>query len=383
MSTENKQHTIQDVIIVGGGLAGLSLAIQLAKGGRSVTLFEKETYPFHRVCGEYISNESRHFLNELGLDIDAMQLPEINTLMVSAPSGTFLESKLDLGGFGISRYFLDHELYTLAKKSGATIVEGTKVSAVNFKGDHFEIHTSSGITIAKVVAGTFGKRSNLDVKWKRPFIQDKPGKLNNYVGVKYHIRTTQKKGLIALHNFANGYCGISQIEDDKYCLCYLTSAVNLKRSNYSIKEMEKDVLYKNPFLKLLFLNADFIFEEPVTISQISFQQKSLVEDHVLMIGDAAGMITPLCGNGMSMALHASKISYGFIRQFLNGSITREQMEEFYVKQWNVNFGRRLKTGRLIQSMFGNDKITSLFVSSLKQFPWLVKQLITATHGKSF
>jgi flavin-dependent dehydrogenase len=383
MSTENNQHSSQDVVIIGGGLAGLSLAIQLAKAGTSVTLFEKETYPFHRVCGEYISNESRHFLNELGINIAAMQLPEIDTLMVSAPSGTFLESKLDLGGFGISRYFLDHALYTLAKNSGATIFDGTKVTAAKFDGDHFDVQTSSGTTTAKVITGTFGKRSNLDVKWQRPFTRDKPGKLNNYVGVKYHIKTTHKNGLIALHNFSNGYCGISQIEDDKYCLCYLTSAINLKRSNYSIKEMEKDVLYRNPFLKSLFLNSDFLFAEPVTISQISFKKKSLVEDHVLMIGDAAGMITPLCGNGMSMALHASKISYGFIRQFLNGTITREQMEKHYVKEWNSNFSKRLRTGRFIQSMFGNDNLTNVFVSTLKQFPGLVKKMIRATHGKSF
>ncbi|HZG25248.1 MAG TPA: FAD-dependent oxidoreductase, partial [Chitinophagaceae bacterium] len=44
-----------DVAIVGGGLAGLSLSIQMAKQGYSTILFEKEQYPFHRVCGEYIS----------------------------------------------------------------------------------------------------------------------------------------------------------------------------------------------------------------------------------------------------------------------------------------------------------------------------------------
>ena len=44
-----------DLAIVGGGLAGLSLSIQMAKAGYKVILFEKEQYPFHRVCGEYIS----------------------------------------------------------------------------------------------------------------------------------------------------------------------------------------------------------------------------------------------------------------------------------------------------------------------------------------
>src|SRR5438128_1658559 len=70
------------IAIIGGGLAGLSLSILLAKSGYKVVLFEKEKYPFHKVCGEYISNESRDFIKTLGLDLDAMDLPEIKKLII-------------------------------------------------------------------------------------------------------------------------------------------------------------------------------------------------------------------------------------------------------------------------------------------------------------
>ena len=119
------------------------------------------------------------------------------------------------------------------------------------------------------------------MKWSRPFVQHKPNKLNNYIGVKYHVRTEHPADLIALHNFSNGYCGISQIEDNKYCLCYLTTADNLKQCDNSIEQMEKKILSKNPFLEKIFSNADFILEEPVIISQISFDRKTQVEEHVL------------------------------------------------------------------------------------------------------
>ena len=76
----------------------------------------------------------------------------------------------------------------------------------------------------------FGKRSNLDVKWKRDFLKQKPGKLNNYIGVKYHIKSDFPADTIALHNFKNGYCGISKVENDEHCLCYLTTAKNLKEN---------------------------------------------------------------------------------------------------------------------------------------------------------
>ncbi len=128
MTSFNNNQNLQDVIVAGGGLAGLSLAIQLGKAGRSVTLYEKETYPFHRVCGEYISNESYNFLEGLGFQITARQLPLINKLMVSSLSGKYLTSNLDTGGFGVSRYFVDDALCKIAKAHGVNVIEKSKVS---------------------------------------------------------------------------------------------------------------------------------------------------------------------------------------------------------------------------------------------------------------
>ena len=371
-----------DVGIVGGGLAGLSLSILLAKKEYKVVLFEKEKYPFHRVCGEYISLESWKFIKSLGLNLSGLNLPIIKKLIVSSPNGKRVNADLDLGGFGISRFFIDNELKKIAINNGVNVLEETKVNDVVFNDGKFAIkYKSESVTFAVVVA-SFGKRSNLDVKWERDFVRRKPGKLNNYIGVKYHIKSSFPCNTIALHNFSNGYCGISKVEGNAYCLCYLTTAQNLKNNN-SIKEMEQNILYKNPFLKKIFTEAEFIFKEPVTISQISFERKTLIQNHVMMLGDAAGMITPLCGNGMSMALHSSKIASIYIDQYLNKEVTMTEMEKRYRQQWENNFGKRLKVGRIIQRMFGKELTTNLFISLLKPFPFLVNKIIKATHGKEF
>ena len=371
-----------DVGVIGGGLAGLSLSILLAKNNCKVILFEKEKYPFHRVCGEYISLESWKFIESLGLNLSELNLPIIKKLIVSSPNGNSIHANLDLGGFGISRFFIDNELKKIAVENGVHVLDETKVNDVAFNDESFIIKYKNETINCTVVAASFGKRSNLDVKWARDFIIKKPGKLNNYIGVKYHIKTPFPFDTIALHNFKNGYCGISKVEGDACCLCYLTTAKNLKNNN-SIKEMEQNILYKNPYLKKIFTEAEFIFKEPVTISQISFDRKTHVENHVLMIGDAAGMITPLCGNGMSMALHSAKIASPNILAFLNKKISRGQMENQYVQQWKNNFGRRLKTGRAIQKLFGKEFMTNLFISMLKPFPFLISKIIKATHGREF
>ena len=149
------------VCIIGGGLAGLSLSIQLAKAGYTVVLFEKEKYPYHKVCGEYISLESWDFIVSLGLNLTAMNLPIIKKLLVSSPNGKYIQQQLPLGGFGISRYTLDNELSKIAKQAGVKIYEETKVNDIVFKDDLFTISTSGFFIQSKVAAGSLASEATL------------------------------------------------------------------------------------------------------------------------------------------------------------------------------------------------------------------------------
>ena len=381
----NKTGTY-DVAIIGGGLAGLSGAIEFSRKGHSVVLIEKENYPFHKVCGEYISNESLNFLANLGIHPKQMELPVIDEFMLTSPNGNSFTTTLPLGGFGISRYMLDQKLFSLAVASGVQVLQGSKVESVNFD-EEFEItiqpvHETFKIH-SKLCIGSFGKRSNLDIKWKRNAEDNRDRKLQNFIGVKYHIKTNWPEHLIGLHNFENGYCGISKIEEDKYCLCYLTHASLLKNSGNSISQMEKDHLCKNIHLKKIFSESEFMEGFPVTISQISFKKKSKLENHILMAGDAGGMITPLCGNGMSIALHTGKIAAELGDLFLQGKITRDELEVRFEKEWDKNFGARLRNGRILQRFFGSTSLSNGFVRFFKTFPFLASTVIRQTHGKSF
>lgn len=116
---------------------------------------------------------------------------------------------------------------------------------------------------------------------------------------------------------------MSKIEENKVCICYITTANNLKLSNNSIDAMQQQILSMNPSLELIFEKATFIYKKPLVISQISFQSKSQIHEHILLIGDACGLIAPLCGNGMSMAMHSSKIAFTQVDLFLQNKITRK------------------------------------------------------------
>lgn len=367
-----------DVAIIGGGLAGLINAILLSRNGLSVVLFEKRNYPSHKVCGEYISNEVLPFLIRNDLFPKDAEVSRLNKFMLSSTNGKYSTLDLDMGGFGISRYSLDHFLYKKAIEAGVDCKTDTSVENVEFLDDHFEVKFRRELLQSKLVIGAFGKRTNLDKKLNRKFIAAR----SPYIGVKYHIKTEFPRDTIALHNFKDGYCGISKVENDIYNLCYLSRRENLKKSE-DISAMEKNVLGKNPFLKSIFDNSEFIFDKPLVINEISFAKKAPVENHILMSGDSAGMITPLCGNGMAMAIHSASILSGLISSRWNkGQFDRNKLEKEYARFWNNKFSLRLSMGRKIQSLFGSESTSNLAVGLTKIKP-IGRIIVSLTHGKEF
>ena len=366
-----------DIIVIGGGLAGLCNAIHLSKMGKKVLLIEKNEYPKHKVCGEYISNEVLPYLDFLEVNPFDFGAVRINKFQLSTTKSNIISAKLPLGGFGISRYTLDLVLSEKAKENGVTILQDVVLN-ITFLKDVFQVETKdNNIFTSKITIGAFGKRSLLDVKMGRNFIQKK----SPYLGVKIHVKGNFKEDLVALHNFKGGYCGVSKVENNAINLCYITNYATFKQYK-NIEDFQEQVVFKNNYLKEIFHSSEALFEKPLSISQISFETKKPVENHILMCGDSAGMIHPLCGNGMSMAIQSAQLASKLILNYFNGKIeTRKELEKQYIRQWNRKFSLRLKAGHFIAMLFRKNTITSVLLQILKKLPFLLPIIIKQTHGK--
>ena len=369
--------TYYDVIIIGGGLAGLCNAIHLSNFGKKVLLIEKNSYPKHKVCGEYISNEVLPYLSFLEINPFDFGAVKIDNFQLSTTNNKLISAKLPLGGFGISRYKLDYILSEKAKEKGVKILQDIVLN-VDFKNNSFELETKNNQKFrSKIAIGAFGKRSLLDVKMERDFIQKK----SPYLGVKIHVKGIFPSNLVALHNFKGGYCGVSNVENNTINLCYITNFSSFKEYK-NIEDFLENVVFKNRFLKEIFQKTTPLFEQPLSISQISFETKKPVENHIIMCGDAAGLIHPLCGNGMSMAIQSAQIASKLILNYLNDeNATRSYLEKEYIRQWNKVFKWRLKSGHFIARLFRNHRIANFLLQVLRKLPFLFPVIIQQTHGK--
>ena len=365
------------VIIVGGGLAGLASATHLSKKGLSVLLIEKHEYPKHKVCGEYISNEVLPYLNALDFNPFDFGAKNIVDFTLSTPGSRSITTKLPTGGFSISRYCIDWELSKKAKQYGAEILH-VNVTDIQFKNNQFEVFTNQNKQYtSELVIGSFGKRSNLDVKMSRNFIQ----KTSPFLGVKAHYKGDFPEDAVGLHNFKGGYCGVSKVENDHINVCYITDFKSFKKYK-NIDDFQQKVLSQNKYLKKVFDTYELAFEKPLSISQVSFSEKQPVENHILMCGDSAGMIHPLAGNGMSMAIRAAQMASQKILKFKSGKIkSRADLEIQYTEVWNKEFSSRLKSGHIIARLFRLGLFSELLMILLKTFPFILPNIIKHTHGK--
>jgi len=365
-----------EVSIIGGGLAGLTTAIDLLNRNFEVIIFEKNEYPKHKVCGEFISNEVLPYLKELELDIASLQPSTISKTQLSTHSGRIISTKLPLGGFGISRYTLDNYLYKKVLELGGKVVRDS-VTSINFSEDIFTISTQNNkVFTSKIVLGAFGKRSNLDIEFKREFIQQK----SPWLAVKAHYSGDFPNDLVGLHNFKGGYCGVSKVENNVINICYLVQFESFKEFK-NIADFQEKVMCKNKNLETIFKRSKLLFEKPLTISQISFEDKPKIEKHILMLGDSAGLIHPLCGNGMAMAIHSAKIASDLVADFLKNKISRAEMESSYSSIWNKTFKKRLQFGKFLSKLLLNSFFSNLTMNLLIVFPFLLPLIIKKTHGK--
>ena len=365
---------IYDVIIIGGGLAGLTLAIDLSLSGIEVLLFEKEGYPKHKVCGEYVSNEVRPYLYRLGIDISETNADEIKRLALSNIDGNSVKVDLPTGGFGISRYALDNLLYEKAKSNGVEFIFETVVD-IKFHENQFCVKTNELEYYSEIAIGSYGKRSNLDKKFKRDFIQQ----TTPWIGIKGHYESSDfPKGEVQLHNFEGGYCGLSRTETGAVNFCYLAHYESFKKES-SIERFNHNVLAKNPNLKSFLDRSILLFDKHLAISQVSFQNKNAVENHILMAGDSAGLIHPLCGNGMAMAIHSAKLIAEEIKDFQNHK-KRNLLEEKYTQVWTKTFQKRLIFGFIFQKLLLKPKLTNVGMKLVSKSPFLLQKMIQQTHG---
>jgi flavin-dependent dehydrogenase len=370
-----------DAIVIGGGLAGCSVAHQLARRNHDVLLLEESTYPRHKLCGEFLSPEAQRSLRGLGvLDaVHAAGAASMTRAQLTGPRGAASGHGLPGTALGLSRYRLDELLYREACAAGVEGRPTTRASAVHGALDQGFAVTAGGDTVeARLVIGAYGRRGVLDRTLDRPFLQEQ----SPYVAFKAHY-TGAPSALpesIELHAAGGGYCGIGPVEDERANVCWIGRIDALKDAGGTPDAMLDHMRQQNHALDERMEGLERASERFEAVSQVPLMPKTRFAGDVCMVGDAAGMIAPLCGDGMAMALDAADLLTPLADDWLAGRRSTTAFRTAYRHQWRRRFGRRMRIGRWVHAAAFRPTLSTALLRTCAALPPLARWLIRATRG---
>lgn len=304
-----------EALILGGGLAGSMVALDLARAGRQVVLLEKSRGPHDKVCGEFLSREALHYLGRHHVDPLALGAVPIRSVRL-VMNKVQVECALPFTALSLSRRRLDAEMLRVASSAGVEVQRGACVEAVGKRDNTWYADLrGGGVLAAKNAFLATGKH---DLRgWARP-----AGSHRGLVAFKMYYRLTPQQHAslgqtVELILFPGGYAGLQAVEDGAANLCLLVSSERLRTSGSAWPGVLRHILRSAPHLAERLDAATPLLPAPLAIAHIPYGHlQQPVEDSLWRIGDQAAVIPSFCGDGMAIALHSGALA---AQQFLRGA----------------------------------------------------------------
>lgn len=301
----NSNPLQDEVLVLGGGVAGCAASIALARKGCSVTLIERELTPRHKVCGEFLSGEALEDLHALGIDVASLGAAPIDHVRLAAAQRA-AEAPLPFPAASLTRKALDTALISRAIAVGVRVERGRSVEGLNRAEDgRWQATLDDGTT--RESATVFLATGKHDLRGHA-----RPADPHRWVAFKMYFRlapgqAAELAGASELMLYPGGYGGIQPVEDGIANLCcvvqqrYLGGAGN--RWEGFLAKMQKDC----PHLAMRLAGAEPLLAKPIAITHIPYGFiREMTEDGLYCIGDQAAVIPSFTGDGISLALHTAR-----------------------------------------------------------------------------
>lgn len=375
-----------DAVVIGAGIAGPCAAITLARRGARVALLEAGGLPRHKVCGEFLSPESQAVFTRLVImeQIWAQQPVSVSKSRIVAASGQQIETELPHPGLALSRFRLDQTLWDAAQSSGVHCYSQTRVRGVEGNAaTGFTITTTASPFTARCVIAAPGRHAPWLDAIKPPADNSKLKTQNSklFFGMKAHFRGAQvEPGVVELHGWRGGYCGVTQVESGLTNVCLLARYDVLQsRAERAPDDLWAWLLAQCPGLAQRMEGATQQMAW-LTTGNVAFGACCPASGDVLRCGDAAGFIDPLTGDGMAMAARGGELAATVTALQLRGDLAPHDAAPMYVAAWQREFKRRLHWAAALRPLLMTPGLTAPAIALLTHTPGLAQRIVANTRG---
>ncbi len=337
-----------EVLIIGGGPSGSTLAMLLARQGRDVAMLEREHHPrFH--VGESLLPANVPLFDQLGLraDLERIGMPKWGVEFVSPAHGH--RSLLEFGdawdksmpyAWQVRRSELDELMFQRAAQDGARTLEGHRARRVEFDSD--------GATVE--VDTENGERQ----VWRTRYVVDATGRdtlLANQFKIKHkhpnhasaalfgHFRNAQrlegrKEGNISIFWFEHGWFWFIPLSDGTTSIGAVSWPYYLKTRNKPLRDFFMDTIAMCPLLAERLQGADLVGDQVHATGNYAYTSEHCCGDRYIMLGDAYAFIDPVFSSGVYLAMKSAFAAVDVIQATLDAPQRAAAARRDYAKLLN-------------------------------------------------
>ena len=308
-----------DVVIAGGGPAGLATAIVAAEQGLAVLVLERREFPPDKACGEGVLPPGVHALERLGVMrcLDRSQFHPFTGIRFLQEDGSSAECLLPRNGLGIRRTALVEAMARRAEELGATLCHSCDVSGVERTANESIVHTGAGKVTARLVVAADGLHSRI----RRASGLDAAPRAHRRFALRRHYRIRPWTDLVELYANKHGEAAATPVTADSV-------SVNFTWEDGSIAEPTIDSLADRfPALKERLRDAPPI-TSVIGAGPMARAALRRTSDRLVLMGDAAGFVDSISGDGLSIAFNSALILGKHLPQVLARGASRKSLAAY-------------------------------------------------------
>lgn len=363
------------MIVVGAGPAGSATALLLARRGVRVTIVDRARFPRPKPCGEYLNPGAVDALDRLGVStaINASGT-SLSGMFIAGIDGVAVWAPFPAGrALLVPRERLDHLLLAEAARCGAEVVEECRVDGVTPGAAPVVAGRHRGRTVrlaARLIVGADGLRS---------IVARRSGRLapdtDGHYTVGAHFEDLQAAGPRGdLHLGPAWYAGAALYGNGEGNIVVAVPRAAFQRAGGDAGATFAAACASLPALRRVVRGARRVTPF-VSVGPLGYTRQRAADDGVLLVGDAAGTINPMTGEGIALALRGAELAAGAVDAALRREDTSRRALAAYERARAAAFRGTWMASRLLQWIVRRPRLAAYLLRRLGRDPALASRLL--------